>query len=270
MLSEKVADHRYAFLGAGIIAGVFIERLIKTGVPPGSIIASDVRPERLEEIRTQFAIDVTPDNSHAAARGQITFLAVPPNVIKPLLLEIGQKLPDDALVVSLAAAVPLSVMEDALKRPFPIVRMIPNTPSLIGKGMNPHCLGRHVREEHTPVIQKLLDTFGVSVRLEETLMEVATALTAVGPTYVFPVIKALTDTAVRLGLPQEQARFAAAQTVAGAAQLVLETGKDPEVLKLMIGTRSLNEEDARALFTAALETAHDKVSGARKKFASAG
>lgn len=267
---DTVRDHQYAFLGAGIIAGVFIERLIKLGVPPGSIIASDVRPERLEEIKTQFGIQVTQGNSHAASRGQITFLAVPPNVVKPLLEEVAQKLPGDALVVSLAAAIPTWLMEKALARPLPVLRMIPNTPSLIGRGMNPHCLGKYVRDEQQPLIAALLGAFGETIRVDEGLMEAATALTAVGPTYVFPVIKAMKDAAVRLGLSEDQAQFAAAQTVAGAAQLVIETGKEPDVLKLMIGTRTLNEDEARALFTAALESAHEKVSGAQKKLAQAG
>ncbi len=101
-------------------------------------------------------------------------------------------------------------------------------------------------------------------------MEAATALTAVGPTYIFPIIKAMTDAAVRLGLTGQQAQFAAAHTVSGTAQLVLATGKDPDSLKTMISTRTLDEDGARALFTAALESAYQKVSAAQRKFAMAG
>jgi pyrroline-5-carboxylate reductase len=143
--------------------------------------------------------------------------------------------------------------------------VIPNTPSLIGRGMNPHCLGRHVKSEDLPLIGRLLALFGETVEVDEALMNVATALTAVGPTYVFPVIKALKDTAAGLGLSEQDAQFAAAQTVSGAAQLVLETGKDPDVLKTMIGTRTLREEEACALFSAALQDANEKISGTEKK-----
>jgi pyrroline-5-carboxylate reductase len=94
-----------------------------------------------------------------------------------------------------------------------------------------------------------------------------TALTAVGPTYVFPIIKALTDTAIRLGLSRQDAQFASAQMVHGAAQLVLDTGRDPNALKLMIGTRTLKEDEAHALFSTALESAYEKISGAKKKLA---
>jgi len=101
--------------------------------------------------------------------------------------------------------------------------------------------------------------------VEEPLMNAVTALTAVGPTYALPVLKALSDAANRLGLPEGEARRAAAQTMAGTAQLVLETGRDPDDLKMMIGTRTLREDEARALFMSALESAYEKVSAAEKK-----
>jgi pyrroline-5-carboxylate reductase len=158
-------------------------------------------------------------------------------------------------------------MEEAVGRPIPLVRVVPNTPSLFGCGMNPHCLGRYFRPEDASFLERLLALFGETIRLEERLMNAATALTAVGPTYLFPVIKALSDSAVRLGLPEAQARRAAAQTVLGAAQLVLETGKDRDALKAMIGLRTLNEEEAQRLFAAAVEAAFEKLSATERKLA---
>jgi pyrroline-5-carboxylate reductase len=263
---SEIQTRKYTFLGGGIIAAVLIERLLKgAGIPAKNVLATDLRPERLDLLRGQFGIGVSADNSEGAAFGDVVFLAVPPNAVKPVLTEVREKLRSHVLVVSLAAAVPTALIEEAIKRSVGVVRVIPNTPSLIGRGMNPHCLGKHVRSADLPFIDELLALFGETIRVEERLMNAATALTAVGPTYVFPVIKALEDTGVRLGLPVDQARFAAAQTVAGAAQLVLETSQDPDVLKMMIGTRTLKEDDARALFASALESAYEKVSGAHKK-----
>jgi pyrroline-5-carboxylate reductase len=270
MLNADIKDLKFAFLGAGIIAGVFIERLLKAGaVNPEQVLATDTRQERLEELANQFGIRVSQNNADGAEFADVLFLAVPPNIVRSVLSEVRSKVRPDVLVVSLAAAVPTRLMEDALEKPNPVLRVIPNTPSLIGRGMNPHCLGRHVGAEHLPLIERMLALFGETIRVDEDLMNVATALTAVGPTYVFPVIKALKDTAVRLGLSEQDAQFAAAQTVLGAAQLVLETGKDPDILKTMIGTRTLNEEEARALFSAALETAYEKISGSQKKLTQA-
>jgi pyrroline-5-carboxylate reductase len=271
MLNIDTKDLKFTFLGAGIIAGVFIERLLKAGgVKPEQIFATDIRKDRLEELNNQFGIQVSPNNIEGAGLADVLFLAVPPNAVKSVLSEVRSTLRPDALVVSLAAAVPTWLMEGILENQNPVLRVIPNPPSLIGRGMNPHCLGRHVKREDLPFIASLLALFGETIRIDESLMNVATALTAVGPTYIFPVIKALKDEAVRMGLSEQDAQFAAAQTVSGAAQLVLETGKDPEVLKAMISTQTLNEAEARALFNAAFQTACEKISSAEKKLAAAG
>jgi pyrroline-5-carboxylate reductase len=131
--------------------------------------------------------------------------------------------------------------------------------------MNPHCLGRYVTSDHLPLVEEMLRVFGETIRFEERLMNAATALTAVGPTYILPVIKALKEAAIGKGLSENDAQFAAAQTVFGTGQLVLETREDPDVLKLMIGTRTLKEEEARVTFAAAFEAAFEKISASEKK-----
>jgi len=265
---NQIQTKTYAFLGGGIIAGVFIERLLKgPGVAPENVLATDIQRERLDVLKSQFGIRVSGNNSEGAEFADVVFLAVPPNAVKPVLTEVREKLRPHALIISLAAAIPTWLIEQTIGRPLGVVRMIPNTPSLVGRGMNPHCLGSYVRDEQRPWIEALLGAFGETIRIDERLMEVATALTAVGPTYIFPVIKAMKDTAVSLGLPEDQAQFAAAHTVAGAAQLVLETGKDPDILKTMIGTRTLQEAEVRTLVKEALEAAHEKVMTARNKLA---
>ncbi|MCL6547046.1 MAG: NAD(P)-binding domain-containing protein [Bryobacteraceae bacterium] len=261
-----LSGKRYASLGGGIIAGVFIERLIQgAGVPPGNILATDIRPERLEQLAKQYGIRTSAANGEGAAFGEVMFLAVPPNAVKPVLAEVRGQLRPGALLVSLAAAVPTAAIEEAVGRPVPVVRVIPNTPSWIGRGMNPYCLGRHVSEADLPFVGQLLAVFGETVRLEEGLMNAATALTAVGPTYVFPVIQAMAAAAAGLGLPEPVALRAAAQTVLGAAWLVLETGKTPGELKEMISTRTLPEPEAERLFAGAIEAAYAKISAAEKK-----
>ena len=201
MLNTDIKNLKFAFLGAGIIAGVFIERLLKSGgVKPEQIFATDIRKDRLEELNNQFGIQVRPNNREGAGLADVLFLAVPPNAVKSVLSEVRSAVCSDALVVSLAAAVPTWLMEGALENPNPVLRVIPNTPSFIGRGMNPHCLGKHVRLEDLPFIASLLALFGETIQIDESLMNVATALTAVGPTYIFPVIKAMKDGAVRMGL----------------------------------------------------------------------
>jgi len=259
-------EKKMSFVGSGIIAGVMIERLLKTGATsPERILATDIRPERLAELKQTFGIQVSAENLDAARFGDVVFLAVPPNVVLPVLTGLRSEWREEQLVVSLAAAVPVASMEQALGRALAVVRVIPNTPSLVGAGMNPHCLGTNVRPDQLVVLDELLKIFGGTIRVDERLMNIATALTAVGPTYIFPVIKALAEAAARHGMTETEAQTAAAQTVMGAAQLVLETGRKPDDLKLMIGTRTIREEAAIALFAEAVELAFTKISESQRK-----
>lgn len=266
MLDLVRFDKKTAFLGAGIIAGIFIERLLKAGVSrPDQIFATDPREDRLEDLRKQFGIQVQSDNKKGADLGDIIVLAIPPGAVKAALSESCQAVHEEQIMISLAAAVPTWIIESVLCNPVPFVRVIPNTPSLVGEGMNPYCLGKYVGEAELPLIRSFLDLFGKSLLVEERLMNVATALTAVGPTYLFPVIKALCDASIKLGLTREDTQMAAAQTVLGAASLVLHSGMTPEELKLMIATRTLKEAEAEELFALAVSDAFGKISAAEKK-----
>jgi pyrroline-5-carboxylate reductase len=268
MSIEELSRKKFAFFGGGIIAGVFIERLLSTGLAdPGRIVATDINPERLEALHKQHGIQASESNLEGARQGDVLFLATPPSAVEAVVAEISPALRNGHLLVSLAAAVPTWIIEEAARKPVPVVRVIPNTPSLIGRGMNPYCLGRHVSPCDLEWIDTLLRVFGETLRVEETLMNAATALTAVGPTYVFPVLQALQDNAAANGFPPTQARLAAAHTVAGTAELVLATGKDPEVLKGMIGTRTIDEARARSLVTAAFDAALARIAATARKVA---
>jgi pyrroline-5-carboxylate reductase len=163
------------------------------------------------------------------------------------------------MILSLAAAVSTELMEEAIGKPVPVVRLIPNTPSWIGRGMNPYCLGNHVGPAEADEARELLRVFGKTEEIPEEQMAVATALTAVGPTYVFPVIAALADAAIAHGLPPNIALPAACQVVDGAAALVAKTERSPNSLSLMISTRTLDEAAARKLFMQAVEDAYAKI-----------
>jgi pyrroline-5-carboxylate reductase len=265
---SSLTDKKISFVGSGIIAGVFIERLLKAGVmTPDRILGTDTRSARLAEIGEKYGIQVSADNADAARFGDIVFIAVPPNAVVAVLSELRNTVREGQMFVSLAAAVPVAPMERALGQPLAVVRVIPNTPSLVGAGMNPHCLGTHVAPEQVALLDELLALFGETIRVDEALMNIATALTAVGPTYIFPVIKALAETAARHGMPEAQAQSAAAQTVLGAARLVLETGRTPDDLKLMIGTRTIKEEQAIPVFAEALDLAFEKIGESQRKLA---
>lgn len=271
MTMRPLMSKRFGFLGAGVIAEVFVRRLLGSGqVKPEAIVAFDVNEPILERLAHTFKIRRAASNAAVAAESDSVFIAVPPLAVIPVLEEVAPALTSDHLLFSLAAAVSTELMEQAIGKPIPVVRLIPNTPSWIGQGMNPYCLGSHVGPAEQLVAEEVLKVFGRGVEIPEEQMAIATALTAVGPTYILPVIAALADAAIAHDLPPHIALPAACQVVVGTAKLVAETERSPNSLNLMIGTRTLDEAEARRLFTGAVEDAYRKIMGAESKVAAAG
>lgn len=259
MTKEFMQGKRIVFLGAGKITQVFIERLVQLGVVPNNIFATDTKEDRLRELKSRFGVRTGTDNKAGADCGDIIVLGMPPGVVKAVLSESCQAVHEGQLMISFAAALPTWLIESVLCKPVPVVRVAPNTPSLIGQGMNPYCLGKHVPESAKPVLQEFLNLFGVSIQIDERSMNAATALTAVGPTYIFPIVKALAAAAEAKGIAHAEALRMAAHMIAGTAQLIRQTGREPDDLKMMIGTRTLNEAAATTLFTEAVNDAYEQI-----------
>lgn len=165
----------------------------------------------------------------------------------------------DQILISFAAAFPIWLIDSVLCKEIAIVRVIPNTPSQIGKGVNPYCLGKYINQEQLKDVEELLNVFGNAIKIEEKQMNLATALTAVGPTYWLPPIQSLIDFAIKNGMNRELAFKLVNETIIGTAELVKYTNKNPDELKLMIGTRTINEVEIKTIFTEALESAFNKI-----------
>ena len=263
---KNLEERKISFIGGGNIAEVFIERLVQSGfVFQSNILVSDLKQERLDELKNKYCIQVTKSNQEATKFGEFIFIAVPPPQVKTVLSENCKMIRDDQVLISLAAAIPLWIFESVLCKDVATVRVIPNTPSQIGKGVNPYCLGKHLTEQQIKDVEELLSVFGTSIKIDESQMNIATALSAVGPTYFFPAIKALKDFTLKNGMNEKDAVEIISQTISGTAELVRETGKDPDELKLMIGTRTIDEEAVKDIFTKAIEEAFSKVNYATKK-----
>jgi len=257
---------RFGFLGAGVIAEVFIRRILKSNLArPEDILASDINGPILERLAITFRVRAMGSNSEVVPGSDFVFVAVPPLAVITVLREVAPALRDDHMILSLAAAVSTELMESAIGKPVPVVRLIPNTPSWIGEGMNPYCLGSHVGPSEAETARTLLKVLGKAKEIPEEQMAVATALTAVGPAYVFPIIAALADATIAQGLPPHVALPAATQVVLGAARLVADTERSPKSLCLMIGTRTLDEGAARHLFMQAVQQAHEKLLAAEAR-----
>jgi pyrroline-5-carboxylate reductase len=265
MNTPPLNETRFGFIGGGIIATVFIERLITSGAATSAtILATDNRTARLSALKDEFGVGVSADNSDAARFADVLFVAVPPPAVGAVLAEVRSTLKPDALILSLAAAVPIQLMKNAAGERA-IVRMIPNTPSQVGCGMNPYCFDPAIPDTQRAKALQVMSVFGQTLEVPEHLMNAEAALTAVGPTYVFPLLTALESEAIQQGMSENDAHFAVAQMLLGTARLMLDTGKEPDELKMMIGTRTIAEDLARSLFSEAYRKALDKVNETERK-----
>jgi pyrroline-5-carboxylate reductase len=225
-------EQRIGFLGAGQMAEALIRGWLQAGVStPDKIIASDVMAARRELLGREWGIATTAENREVARQGDLLILAVKPHLVVPVLEEIREDVRPDHLVVSIAAGVPLRVIEAHLPAATRAIRVMPNTPCLVGAAAAGFARGSHATDEDEQTVQILLDAVGRGLALEERLLDAVTGLSGSGPAFVYVIIEALADGGVRMGLPRSAAQLLAAQTVLGAARMVLETGQHPAQLK---------------------------------------
>ena len=260
---------RFAFLGSGIIAELWISRLISTGsLTPERIMVCDICPGRQQELRERFRVLAGGSNREGAEFADTIVLAPPPGETLKVLREVSVALDPRKAVISLAAGLALGRLE-AEAKPSQAIRIMPNTPGQVGEAMNLVAYGRTVHEERRGQIENLLKRLGCWLEVEDEQMDLWCALCAVGPTYVFPVIEALASSAAAKGLPPGAALEAAAQVVAGAARMVQHSGKTIPQLKEMISIRTLREPEAAKLFGDAYEEAVAKLLGLGQRLSAA-
>jgi pyrroline-5-carboxylate reductase len=220
------------FVGAGNMAGALIKGLLHSGtVDPAQIQASDVREERLAELASAHGIATTKDNAELAAWADIVVLAVKPQVIDKVMVPIAKAVRPHALVVSIAAGVPIESLESRLPSGTRVVRTMPNTAAIALAGATAIAPGTHASNEDLELARQLFEATGRVVMLDESLLDAVTGLSGSGPAYIMLIIEALADGGVKVGLHRETALLLAAQTVYGSAKLLLETGEHPGRIK---------------------------------------
>lgn len=223
-----------SFIGAGNMAEAMIRGLLRGKVfAPDEVVASAPREERRGELHEKFGIRVTADNREAA-KGRIVVLAVKPQILSKVLDEVADAIDPEALVISIAAGVPVAAIQSRLASGTRVVRAMPNTPALVDAGATAIAGGEHARESDLDDAKRIFDSIGITVILDEYLLDAVTGLSGSGPAYVFLILEALSDAGVKVGLSRRTAQLLAAQTVLGSAKLLLETNEHPGRLKDMV------------------------------------
>lgn len=227
-----VVDHRLACVGAGAMATALLRAWIAAElVRPQCVVAADIAPERRRIVEDELGIRSTDEAAAAVEGAQVILIAVKPQQVSDVLLEIRSNLASEALVISIAAGVPLELLEERLGPGASVVRVMPNTPCLIGCSASGLSAGRRVTSAQLELALKLFQAVGRAYVLPEDQLNAVTGLSGSGPAYVYLMIEALAEGGVAAGLSRKTALGLAAQTVLGAARMVLETSEHPARLR---------------------------------------
>ncbi|MGA2801747.1 MAG: pyrroline-5-carboxylate reductase [Verrucomicrobiota bacterium] len=220
------------FLGAGKMAAALAHGFIHTGlVGPKDVIAGDPLDAARGKFIGETGAKATKTNADVLKFANVVILAVKPGHVAGVLAELRGEFTSDHLLISIAAGVTIAKLEGALPAGARVVRVMPNTPALVGAGASAFALGKNATTADGDLAEKLLSAVGVAFQVNESLLDAVTGLSGSGPAYVYSFIEALNDGGVAAGLPRDMALKLAAQTVLGAAKMVLETGQHPGALR---------------------------------------
>jgi len=253
------------FLGGGKMAVALAKGVVSAGlVKAAHILASDPLPAARSAFTQETGAKTTTSNVEVVQGARVLILAVKPGNVTELLDEIRPFITPGHLLISIAAGVPIARLEAGLGQDAKVIRVMPNTPALVGAAASAYALGKAATEADGALAQKIFSAVGVAFHLKESLLDAVTGLSGSGPAYVYLMIEALSDGGVAAGLPREVATKLAAQTMLGGAKMVLETGLHPGVLKDMVtspggtaiaGLHTLESGALRKTLIDAVETA---------------
>ena len=230
---DKLIDKKLCFLWCGNMGEALVSGLVQSGsAQPPNIICTDVREGRLEELRARYGVRTTPSNVEAVAQSEVVIYAVKPQLMAEVLKETADQLDMSKLIISIAAGVPLRAIESLLHKELRLIRVMPNIAASVKESATALSAGKHAKKEDVELAMAIFNSVGKAVFLRENyLMDAITGLSGSGPAYIFIIVDALADAGVKMGLSRKDSQFLAAQTVMGAAKMLMETGEHPGQLK---------------------------------------
>jgi pyrroline-5-carboxylate reductase len=225
-------DKKIGVIGTGNMGEALVSGLVgsRSSVPE-NIICSDIRKEKVKSIQETYAVRTATSNIEVVKGSEIIIYAIKPQIMASILRETAAYLDRSKLAISIAAGVPLPAIEACLDKEPRVVRVMPNIAASVKEGATAIAAGKHALKNDLKLAKAIFDSVGKSVILEENLMDAITGLSGSGPAYIFLIVDALADAGVKMGLSREDALFLSAQTVLGAAKLLMVTNEHPGRLK---------------------------------------
>ncbi len=214
-------------MGSAIAKGIIVNGLVSAD----SVIVADIDQAKLDAAHCDLGVRVLTDNVDAVSQANVVLLAIKPGILAKAVAQFAKSLPNDCLVISIAAGVTIAAIEKYLGRPVAVIRAMPNTPCQIGRGATVFSRGTHATDQHCEITQSIFGAVGIALEQSENMLDAVTGLSGSGPAYVYLFIEALSDAGVACGLTRPVALQLATQTVLGSAQMVAKTKVHPAILR---------------------------------------
>ena len=254
-------------IGVGNIGRILLERLRTAGVPLDHLAVCETDLTRETSAAGEFGVRTLSLTDEATCTADIFLMATPPPVVPQILETIADRLRTGQVVVSFAAAMPLTRLEAIVPEGVAVARVMPNAPSLVHQGMNPVAFGTSVTPEARALIEAVLTTLGDTIEVRDEQMNWCVGLTGAAMRSVLPVLEGMTQAGVEAGLSAAEARHLAAQVMAGTAAVALQTGLSFEEIKALTPMQTIDEMQAAELFVEAARNARVKIDQLQQKLA---
>ena len=262
-------DKKICILGTGNMGQALVSGLVGSGSSkPQDIVCTDVREVKLKAIEKQYGVQISTSNLEAVSQADIIIYAVKPQIMATVLNETSEKLDMSKLIISIAAGVPMEAIESCLNKELRLIRVMPNIAAAVKEAATAIAAGRHASKEDVQLAMEIFDSIGKSVFIQENyLMDAITGLSGSGPAYIFLIVEAMADAGVKVGLSRQEALFLSAQTVLGAAKMLIETQEHPGQLRdrvtspggtAIAGLATLEEGGLRTTLIHAVEVATNR------------
>jgi pyrroline-5-carboxylate reductase len=222
-------------MGLGAMGGALVRGWIEQKmIPAPSITAVDIDPQKLKQAAVKLKIQTQKDPTQILPQAGIILLATKPQQMRELLFKTGPFFPQKALVISIAAGISTQTIEKFLPQGCPVVRVMPNTPALLGAGMAAVAGGKRAKKADLQKVLKLFSAVGKAIQVREDQMDLVTAISGSGPAYFFHLVELMTEAAIKGGLTPKEAHLLVSQTAFGSSRMILETGKSPSELRVQV------------------------------------
>ena len=264
-----INNRKICIIGTGNMGEALVRGLVGSGSSsPKKIICTDVRESMLKAVEEQHGVETTTNNLEAVKKSDIVIYAVKPQIMASVIKETVEKLDMSKLIISIAAGVPMAALESCLDKKLRLIRVMPNIAAAVKEAATAVAAGKYASEEDIETAMSIFDSIGKTVFIKENyLMDAITGLSGSGPAYIFLIVEALADAGVKVGLSRQDAFFLSAQTVLGAAKMLMETKEHPGQLRdrvtspggtAIAGLATLEEGGLRTTLINAVEVATNR------------